>query len=464
MLLNLEMSESMQLPAAFIEKYTKLLGQQAPEFLESFNEGPAKGFRVNPLKAQKQPLVHAISDPVSYSEFGYYGSVSGKTVDHQSGLIYSQEPSAMYVGEVAHPKPGERVLDLCAAPGGKTTHLASFMAQEGLLVSNEINRKRADILAENVERFGLKNTIVTNESPETLEHHFPEFFDVVVVDAPCSGEGMFRKDHEAVQYWTPDYPASCANRQKKILASALKMLAPGGRLIYSTCTFAPEEDEQNIAWLLKNYADLQILPIKKYAGMDNGRPEWADGNPQLAETLRIFPHKMRGEGHFIAQLKKQGQVSTHKLSKTQKTNVTKQQKQDWHKIADQLLISPVPDSRLLAFGDYLYAMPVELPNLDDLQVVRPGVNLGVFKKNRFEPALPLALAEQPQDFIDPVAVTIAQWEKYVHGDTFMVTEVKSGWHVLCYQNLTIGFGKVVNGVVKNFYPKKFRFEIKHDAF
>ncbi|GEN94218.1 23S rRNA methyltransferase [Pediococcus ethanolidurans] len=462
MLSNLEMSENMQLPEAFIQKYSKLLGEEAPAFFHAFDEQPTKGFRLNPLKTHVEPLNHAIDDPVSYCQFGYYGSVSGKTIDHQSGLIYSQEPSAMYVGEVAHPKPGDRVLDLCAAPGGKTTHLASYMNQQGLLVSNEINRKRAEILAENVERFGLQNTIVTNESPDTLEKHFVNFFDVVVVDAPCSGEGMFRKDHEAMQYWTPEYPLSCANRQKKILQSALQMLKPGGRLIYSTCTFAPEEDEQNIAWLLKNYADLKIVPIKKYPGMSDGRPEWADNNSELAKTLRIFPHKMRGEGHFIAQLEKQINDSNRKEPKLQKTNVTKQQKQDWHKVADKLLTNSIEDSRLLVFGDYLYAMPANLPDLTKLQVIRPGINLGVFKKNRFEPALPLALAFKPVNFQKPVQISEEQWQKYVHGDTFTITkDVENGWHVLTNHELTIGFGKVVNGVVKNFYPKKLRFEIKN---
>lgn len=461
MLLNLEMSENMQLPEAFIKKYSKLLGEEAPAFLQSFDEEATRGFRVNPLKAQTKPLDHSIEDAIPYCPFGYYGSVSGKTLDHQSGLIYSQEPSAMYVGEVAHPQPGDKVLDLCAAPGGKTTHLASYMNQSGLLVSNEINRKRAGILAENVERFGLQNTIVTNESPDTLEKHFPEYFDVVVVDAPCSGEGMFRKDHEAVQYWTPEYPLSCANRQKKILQSALKMLKPGGRLVYSTCTFAPEEDEQNIAWLLQTYSDLWVLPIKKYPGMDDGRPEWADNNPELAKTSRIFPHKMRGEGHFIAQLQKQPSESTVKDLKPQKSNVSKAQKQDWHKVADKLLVNPIEDARLLAFGNYLYAMPGNLPDLTKLQVIRPGVNLGVFKKNRFEPSLPLALSFKPTDFQKPVLITQEQWQNYVHGDTFSVVDVENGWHVLISHELTVGFGKVVNGVVKNFYPKKLRFEIKN---
>jgi len=459
MLSNLEMSGIMQLPKGFIEKYTQLLKDEAPAFFQALNEEPTRGFRVNPLKSSSQPTEHATNDPVSYCQFGYYGTVSGKTIDHQSGLIYSQEPSAMYVGEVAHPKPGDRVLDLCAAPGGKTTHLASYMNQEGLLVSNEINRKRAGILAENVERFGLQNTIMTNESPDSLEKHFPEFFDVVVVDAPCSGEGMFRKDHEAVQYWTPEYPLSCANRQKKILKSALAMLKPGGRLIYSTCTFAPEEDEQNMAWLLQEYADLQLLPIKKYPGMADGRPEWADGNSELTKALRIFPHQMRGEGHFIAQLQKQiTDVKTKEL-KPQKSNVNKLQRQDWHKVADQLLSITIEDSRLLAFGEHLYAMPTDLPDLTKLQVIRPGVNLGVFKKNRFEPALPLALAFQAKDFQEPVPITEEQWIDYVHGDTFSISDVTNGWHALTCHELTVGFGKVVNGVVKNFYPKKLRFSI-----
>lgn len=264
----------MQLPEEFIEKYRRLLGEEAPAFLASFDQPSQSGFRVNPLKAAPQDTIDRATGRVPYVPTGYYGTVDGKSLDHVAGAIYSQEPSAMYVGEVVDPQPGERVLDLCAAPGGKTTHLVAKMGDTGLLVANEIFRKRAKVLAENLERWGTRSTVVMNESPAELEDQFPRFFDRILVDAPCSGEGMFRKEPAGIEYWNPDYPAECANRQRKILASALKMLKPGGILVYSTCTFAPEEDEQNLAWLLATYPELKTVPIKKYPGMDDGRPEW----------------------------------------------------------------------------------------------------------------------------------------------------------------------------------------------
>ena len=299
----------MKLPTAFIEKYRQLLGDEADAFLASFDQPSCSGFRINPLKnGQPTATIKTAQGKIEYVADGWFGKVDGKSLDHTAGWVYSQEPSAMYVGEVVDPKPGERVLDSCAAPGGKSTHLIAKMHDEGLLVANEIFRKRANILAENLERWGAKHAIVMNESPAELEKQFPQFFDRILVDAPCSGEGMFRKEPAGIEYWTPDYPSECANRQQKILSSAMKMLKPGGTLVYSTCTFAPEEDEQNAAWLLDNY-DLTMEPIQKYPGMDDGRPEWGNGNPELTKAVRLFPHHLKGEGHFIAKFRLQGDLS-----------------------------------------------------------------------------------------------------------------------------------------------------------
>ncbi len=229
----------------------------------------------------------------------------------------------MFVGETVHPVEGDRVLDLSAAPGGKTTHLGSFLNNTGLLVSNEIMPKRAKVLSENVERFGLTNTLVLNETPEVIAKHFPAYFDKVVVDAPCSGEGMFRKDPEAVAYWSLDYPKECADRQRTILAEAVKTIKPGGELVYSTCTFAPEEDEQIIAWLLETYPQFEVVPIDKPAGIVDGHPEWANNDPALAGTARLFPHLMKGEGHFVAKLRLTDALVSEKKSSSR--NVAYQQ-------------------------------------------------------------------------------------------------------------------------------------------
>lgn len=273
----------MNLPQDFIEKYSELLGPEAQAFFESFDQPAVSGFRTNPLKETQMEFADAIPD----MPWSYYGKVSGKSPEHVTGLVYSQEPAAQIVGQVAAPAKGMKVLDLAAAPGGKSTHLLSYLDDAGLLVSNEISTKRSKILAENIERFGARNVIVTNESADRLAKIFPSYFDMIVLDAPCSGEGMFRKDPDAIQYWSADYPAQCAALQREILESAIEMLAPQGQLIYSTCTWSPEENEEIIAWLVEEF-HLELVDIPKINGMVEGI-----GYP---ETARMYPHHFKGEG------------------------------------------------------------------------------------------------------------------------------------------------------------------------
>lgn len=457
----------MKLPSEFISKYQHLLGDEAPAFLAAFDQESQSGFRVNLLKAAPKATLATATGKVEYVPTGYRGPINGKSLDHVAGAIYSQEPSAMYVGEVVDPQPGERVLDLCAAPGGKTTHLVAKMGDQGLLVANEIFRKRALVLAENLERWGTRSTVVTNESPAELEGQFPRFFDRILVDAPCSGEGMFRKEPAGIEYWNPDYPAECANRQRKILASALKMLKPGGTLVYSTCTFAPEEDEQNAAWLLEEYPDLTMEEVKKYPGMDAGRPDWADGNPELTKAVRLFPHHLQGEGHFIAKFKLTAndgatpvKVRTKKKrgKKRPANNRLDRDHQAEFKEFCQWFMPDYQPNHLLTFGDQLYDLPAGIDSLDGLAVLRPGLHLGTFKKRRFEPALAWALTLRPGMTDREISLTDDQWRQYVHGDVITAaSDQQNGWYLLTCQGLACGFGKLVNGTVKNFYPKGLRF-------
>ena len=456
----------MNLPSEFISKYQRLMGPEAAAFLASFDEDSQGGFRVNPLKAKPEETIATVTGKVEYVPTGYRGPVNGKSLDHVAGAIYSQEPSAMYVGEVVDPQPGERVLDLCAAPGGKTTHLVAKMGDQGLLVANEIFRKRALVLAENLERWGTRSTVVTNESPANLEKQFPLFFDRILVDAPCSGEGMFRKEPAGIEYWNPDYPAECANRQKKILASALKRLKPGGVLVYSTCTFAPEEDEQNAAWLLQEYPELSMVEVNKYDGMDDGRPEWADGNPELTKAVRLFPHHINGEGHFIAKFKKADSGDEviarpkKKYKKRKGGNKPRLTKKEQTLFGDfcQWFMPEYRAHHLLTYGDQLYDLPAGINSVDGLTVLRPGLHLGPFKKRRFEPALALALTMRPGETEREIELTADEWRKYVHGDVVnKESDQKNGWYLLTCRGLTCGFGKLVNGTIKNFYPKGLRF-------
>ncbi|CAM3243442.1 RsmF rRNA methyltransferase first C-terminal domain-containing protein [Lactiplantibacillus plajomi] len=447
----------MQLPAEFMTKYERLLGDQAAAFFAAFDAPVEKGFRVNPAKAVTPAMRVKMTSAVSYSPIGYYGRVNGNAMEHLAGAVYSQEPSAMTVGEVARPQLNERVLDLCAAPGGKTTHLLSYLRQTGLLVTNEINPKRVTALGDNVERYGALNTVITNATPAALAKELAGFFDRILVDAPCSGEGMFRKDPAAMQYWTSDYPAECATRQREILTEAVKMLKPGGYLIYSTCTFAPEEDEQMMAWLLKTYPQLKLEPIEKTAGMVDGRPEWADGNPELKKAARLFPHLMRGEGHFIAKLVNTDET-TVKPQKTVRDNLTPAQRQLWQQFLTSQGVTAIPNVALQAHGEQLYAVPAMMPVTRKLKVFRPGTQLGTFKKKRFEPSYALALASDSLDW-PQLAIDHEQWQRYVHGETFQLTTAvtTNGFRVLSCDGLPVGFGKAVGATVKNFFPKGLRF-------
>ncbi|GET18152.1 RNA methyltransferase [Lactobacillus agilis] len=455
----------MELPKDFISKYQRLLATEAEEFLAAFDGPVEKGFRLNPLKENYQAVAYSLAKKAPHVKTGYYGEVSGRSLDHQAGYVYSQDLSAMYVAEVADAKPGEWILDLCAAPGGKSTQLVEAMANQGLLVANEINKKRAAILAENLERSGASNYIVLNESPQNLAKNWGPIFDKIVVDAPCSGEGMFRKDHQATSYWDKDYPAECAKRQKEILKSALELLKPGGKLIYSTCTFAPEEDEQIVAWLLAEYPDLRVLPIKQYPGMDQGRPNWADGNPDLEKTIRLFPHHFKGEGHFVALLEKVGQAVPKKVSKKKgkakqaKGNLSLEQLELWQAFSQELVGTDLfASADLKLVGDYLYYSPKTWPRLANLRYLRPGLLLGVFKKKRFEPSYTLALALKPSQVKRVLAVSESEWENYVKGNVLTTTSSQqNGWYLLTCQQKGFAFGKKVNQQIKNFFPKALRF-------
>lgn len=458
----------MKLPEDFIKKYQQLLGDQAVAFFASLQHGEIqKGFRLNPLKTEYRQVTIDLNKPISYTKTGFYGEIDGRSLAQQAGYVYSQEPSAMYPAEAAAAKPGEKILDLCAAPGGKATQLAGQMNNQGLLVANEINYKRAKVLAENLERVGAKNVLITNERPDRLVPVFTGFFDKILVDAPCSGEGMFRKDPAAISYWSKDYPRQCALRQREILKSALKMLRPDGQLIYSTCTFSPEEDEQIVAWLLRNYPSLSLLPLKKYPGMDSGRPEFAAGQAELTKTVRLFPHHFKGEGHFIAKFQNAAPLIKTRSSSKKKQRVraeifkslNAQQANYWGNFCQQLFGKQLFLLRdLKVMNDALFYYPVAWPDISTLHFIRPGLNLGVFKKKRFEPSYSLALALDPQVCQQKIALTLLQWDAYVQGQPVQlpVSGLKNGWYLLTCQQKPFSFGKLTGQTLKNYFPKGLR--------
>lgn len=371
----------------------------------------------------------------------------------------SRNPAPCQQLALLAPEPGDRVLDLCAAPGGKSTQLAAYLNQTGLLVANEIHSARCKILSQNMERLGISNAIVTNEDSFTLAARFPEYFDKIMVDAPCSGEGMFRKNPEAASEWSLANVKNCAARQSEILDNAAEMLVPGGKIVYSTCTFSPEENEQVIASFLEQHPEFELIR-KDVPEFDHGRPDWANHIPQLAFTFRLWPHHLHGEGHFAAILQKKGSSSAHTSGKTAGLK-DKNQLRLWQEFASTVLTPGMNDflqqGNLILFGDQLYRLPEDAPSLEHLKVLRAGLHLGTFKKNRFEPSHALALFLGIQDVKTSISLSLADpsTSMFFNGETINC-DTQKGWCLVCIEGFSAGWGKASGGILKNHYPKGLR--------
>ena len=427
------------LPEAFLQRMEAQLGPEYPAFLESLERPRAVALRFNPLKGER-PVLPFVGAPVPWEPEGFYYDPEtrpGLHVYHEAGVYYLQEASAMAPVALLDPKPGERVCDLCAAPGGKTTQIAGRMLGRGFLVCNEINPKRAKILSRNIERMGVANALVTNEHPETLASRFPGFFDRVLVDAPCSGEGMFRKEEAAVTDWSQETVQMCARRQREILDSAARLVRPGGRLVYSTCTFAPEEDEETVAAFLESHPEFTPEPVEA--------PWFVPGENA---SYRMWPHKLLGEGHFAAVLRKtQGESEEVPACPGGKCPKA------WESFAKELDIT-LPEGKAVSFGQSLYWAPMELPELNRLKVLRPGLELGTERKGRFEPAHALALWLKTCAVAESFPPESPDMKAYLHGD--VVPSGKKGWCLVQAGGYAIGWGKGDGSVLKNHYPKGLR--------
>ena len=462
----------MNLPIEFEKKMKAFLGDEWDDFLYSYDNNRFQALRFNILKVQSpeermrilKTLKISSDKKVSWANEAYYFDENvrpGKHPYHEMGLYYIQEPSAMSAAALLAPKPGMRVLDLCAAPGGKSTQLATYLGDSGLLVSNEINTQRCRILSQNIERMGIKNAIVTNEDSFVLASHFPGFFNAIQVDAPCSGEGMFRKLPEAIEQWSMENVAICAERQKEILDNAAVMLKPGGTIVYSTCTFSKEENEDVIEYFLERHPDFT-----------------------LEEMERFWPHKVDGEGHFVAKLVRRGCVDTdlkadrktkkNKNSKNRKNEtkpaLTKENMKLLSEFLDETISEDVAawikNSRLVMFGEQLYRLPDMEVDIKGLKVQRAGLHIGEFKKQRFEPSHSLALALKLNDAKNLVKLTCdnPQTIGFFNGQSVMLSdeqaaECKKGWALVCVDGYPAGWGKVNGAQVKNHYPKGLRNKI-----
>ena len=428
------------LPERFLERIQAQLGEEYKDFLRSLERPRAVALRFNPLKGEA-PRMDFVMDPVPWEPRGYYYDPEarpGLHIYHEAGVYYLQEASAMAPVQLLDPQPGEKICDLCAAPGGKTTQIAGRMLGEGFLLCNEINPKRAKILSRNIERMAVPNALVTNEHPETLAKRFPGFFDRVLVDAPCSGEGMFRKEEAAVTDWSEETVAMCAHRQGEILHSAARMVRPGGRLVYSTCTFAPEEDELAVAAFLEAHPEFTPEPVEA--------PWFVAGENS---SFRMWPHKLLGEGHFAAVLKKREDAPESETTSCPGEKLPKQ----WTAFAKELGIQ-LPDGKAVAFGTNLFWAPEEMPSLEKLKVMRPGLELGEVKKDRFEPAHALALWLKDCGCTHEVEAESSEAKAYLHGE--VIPSEKKGWCLVRVDGYSIGWGKGDGRVLKNHYPKGLR--------
>ncbi len=469
----------------FLESMRELLGEEYPAFLESLSGERKRGLRLNTLKlvfpdtglamsheAQGEEIADRQSrmaaaffkdipfhlTPLEAPAYAYtYPETDfpGKHPLHEAGAYYLQDPDAMRIAPMLAVRPGERVLDLCAAPGGKASQLAAAMNGDGLLFANEIHPERAGVLAGNLERLGVRNAVVFNEKPEKLADRFPLFFDKILVDAPCSGEGMFRKDPEAIRQWSPENVEKCVLRQHEILDAASRMLSPGGLLAYSTCTFNRRENEEQVELFLDSHPDFSLL-----------------------QMIRLFPHRSDGEGHFGALLKRKGErapvfllpgnVEEMRAGRTGKRQGKRRSAgQERAPYAVETVISgvnaiapgfllPEDEERFVFFGERVYLSPKDMPALSGLRVISPGLALGQLKKGVFIPAHGLAMALLPQECESRLSLADEEVLRYLKGEELSCPPELSGFVPLFYRGFSTGFGKAVKGRLKNHYPKGLR--------
>ena len=427
------------LPEAFLDRMKAQLGDEYEDFLRSLERPRAVALRFNPLKGA-QPKLPFVGASVPWEPEGFYydpESRPGLHPFHEAGVYYLQEASAMSPVALLDPKPGERVCDLCAAPGGKTTQIAGRMLGEGFLLCNEWSPKRAKILSRNIERMAVANALVTNEDTAVLAKRFAGQFDKVLIDAPCSGEGMFRKEEAAITDWSVETVEMCARRQAEILHNGAQLVRPGGRLVYSTCTFAPEEDELAVAAFLAEHPDFEpeVIETPWFVPVENG-------------GHRMWPHKLLGEGHFAAVLRKKGEEEAE-FTPVSGTKLPK----EWIAFAKEMNIE-LPAGNAVMFGETLYWAPEGMPDISKLRVLRPGLELGIVKKGRFEPAHALALWLKTCKNVQDYGADSAEMAKYMHGD--VVPSAVKGWCLVTVDGYSIGWGKGDGSVLKNHYPKGLR--------
>ena len=459
----------MDFPVSFTEKMKAILGDEFEDFLKGYDRTRHYGLRVNRTKLtaeqfEKMSMYDLKPVPWIDNAFEYEDSVSpAKHPYYFAGMYYLQEPSAMTPANLLPIEPGDRVLDLCAAPGGKATELGAKLNHTGLLVANDISNSRAKALLKNIELFGIPNVLVTSEPSEKLAEKFPAFFDKILIDAPCSGEGMFRKNPGMMKDWETYGPKHYSDLQRSIVPNALRMLKPGGMLLYSTCTFSPEENEGSVKFMMDLDPDLEIVDIaSRYEGFAPGRPELIeDGFEDLKKCVRIWPHKMNGEGHFIALLrKKENEEVKEKKAKPRKEKALPALLDEFMKDCSY----PVSGNDIEIQEDRVYLMPEGIKGIKGLRFLRSGLLLGTLTKDRFEPSQAFAMVMKKDQYKATIDLSSLDHRviRYLKGETIEVDDLplkrQKAWQLVCVDGFPLGWGKLVNGSLRNKYLPGWRWQ------
>lgn len=446
----------MQLPESYQKKMQTLFQEDYQDYLESFNHSPYLGIRINTSKISVEDFVKLSPfqlDAIPWCKNGFYVNKDEQVSKHPyyyAGLYYIQEPSAMFPASSLPIEKGDFVLDTCAAPGGKSTELAAKLEGTGFLLCNDISHSRCLALLKNIERFGFKNTYISSEDLVQLSQKLPHFFDKILIDAPCSGEGMFRKDPSLIKSWMERDSSYYVPIQKEILKAASSLLKPGGKILYSTCTFSSEENEEVIQSLLDEDSSFSLDQLPSISGFQEGI--------QLKECRRLYPHKIKGEGHFAALIQKAGQSKSNKINK--KVSMTSNKEfQTFLKEIDY----PWEYGSFIEKKGFIYFETNLSNDFKKIRLVRSGLLMGEIKKNRFEPSQALASFLKPSQFKQSISLSRDDQRilKYLKGETIDVSNLNSkmkGWVLVCVDGYSLGFGKISQGIIKNKYKKGWRWQ------
>jgi len=453
------------LPEKFAEKMKKLLGDKYPKFEAALeNEGAVRGLRINTLKCTRESFTEENILPLSllsYTDTGFIltedGQV-GRLAEHHSGRIYMQDPGAMAPLSAVDIPAGARVVDLCAAPGGKSGQAAAMIGDTGFLLANEFVSKRAKILVSNFERLGIKNAVVTSMDTGALAELFCEFFDYAIVDAPCSGEGMFRKNDAAIEEWSEENVLTSAKRQKEILANAARLVREGGYIIYSTCTYSPEENEMIIDDFLSTHPDFSPVPAPQKIIDVTAEPIKENTNPKNTQHCRRFyPHISKGEGQFLALIRKNSSDMTTKVCKDASKPLSKQ---DMAIVTDffKTTMKSLPDARVVRVGENVVLLPKSIPAVPSHSVFMAGVLVGEIQKGRLIPSHQLFSA---YGSLFKLQVELLKFpdklEAYLSGEEITApVKTENGYCAVTYKGSVIGGGKISDTRIKNHYPKGLR--------